>query len=271
MTKPQQQQHQYRFRGQVPPVRREPVRAEVTASTNGSVATLRIYDVIDSWGDVWGISAKEVAEALDALGPNVREIDLRLNSPGGEATEGVAILNVLRAHPARVVATVDGLAASAASFLACGADETIMARNSQVMIHDAWGLVIGNADDMRHYAGVLDKLSDNIASIYAAKASGTVEQWRTAMRAESWYNADEAVTAGLADRVLDAEAPPAQDRFDLTVFAHAGREAAPDPLVPARDEKSENAPEPAADQAAKVPASAATLARARADAVSVLA
>jgi hypothetical protein len=123
----------------------------------------------------WGVSAKEFAAVLDELGPNVTQIDLRINSPGGEAMEGVAILNLLRSHPAKVVATVDGLAASAASFIAAGADETIMARNSQLMIHDAWGLCVGNAQDMKDLADALDKLSDNIASIYADKAGGTIE------------------------------------------------------------------------------------------------
>jgi ATP-dependent Clp endopeptidase proteolytic subunit ClpP len=231
----QQAQQQYRFRGQLPPAQREPIKAEVTAKNNGTVATLRIFDVIDSWGGPFGVSAKEVAAALDEMGPSVTEIDLHLNSPGGEALEGIAILNLLRAHPARVTATVDGMAASAASFLAVGADETIMARNSQMMIHDAWGLVVGNATDMRELAGVLDKLSDNIASIYAEKAGGTTEQWRGAMQAETWYLADEAVTAGLADSVIAAEepAPAPANAFDLSVFAHSGRQDAPDPFIPA--------------------------------------
>jgi ATP-dependent Clp endopeptidase proteolytic subunit ClpP len=229
----QQAQQQYRFRGQLPPAQREPLKAEVATKTNGAVATLRIFDVIDSWGGPFGISAKEVAAALDEMGPSVTEIDLHLNSPGGEALEGIAILNLLRAHPARITATVDGMAASAASFLAVGADQTIMARNSQMMIHDAWGLVVGNATDMRELAGVLDKLSDNIASIYAEKAGGTTEQWREAMQAETWYLADEAVTAGLADSVIAAEEPVPANAFDLSVFTHPGRAEAPDPFIPA--------------------------------------
>jgi ATP-dependent Clp endopeptidase proteolytic subunit ClpP len=240
----QQAQQGYRFRGQLPPAQREPIKAEVTTKTNGTIATLRIFDVIDSYGGPWGISAKEVAAALDELGSQVTEIDLHLNSPGGEALEGIAILNVLRSHPARVTATVEGLAASAASFLAAGADETIMARNSQLMIHDAWGLCVGNATDMTDLAAVLDKLSDNIASIYADKAGGKTEEWRSAMKAETWYTAEEAVTAGLANSVLAADEAAASNAFDLGVFAHSGRADAPAPFIPASSDVPES-PAPA--------------------------
>lgn len=236
------ERHQaYRFRGQMPPEKREPIRAEIVAKQDGSEATIRLYDVIDSWGDVWGVSAKEFAAVLDELGSNVGTINLHINSPGGEAMEGVAILNLLRSHPARIVAVVDGLAASAASFIATGADETVMARNSQLMIHDAWGLCVGNAQDMADVAEALDKLSDNIASIYADKAGGTPDDWRTAMQSETWYNADEAVEAGLADSVQAKPAAEPQNRFDLTVFAHAGRDDAPEPFIPAQHDEPESA------------------------------
>lgn len=239
---------QYRFRGQQAPEKREPLRAEVSTrpDNGGAEVTLRLYDVIDSWGGSWGVSASEVAAALDGLDAGVQQINLHINSPGGEAMEGVAILNVLRAHSARVIATVDGLAASAASFIAAGADEVVMARNSQMMIHDAWGLCVGNAADMTEVADALDKLSDNIASVYAEKAGGSTETWRTAMRAETWFSAEETVSAGLADRVLAKDTDAPQDRFDLTVFAYAGRTEAPQPL-------SADTPEEAAAPAAATP------------------
>lgn len=240
----QQAQQQFRFRGQVPPAHREPLKAEVNTKTNESTATLRIFDVIDSWGGPFGVSAEEVAQALDGLGPNISDLDVHLNSPGGEALEGIAILNLLRAHPARVTVTVDGLAASAASFIAAGADHTVMARNSQLMIHDAWGLVVGNAEDMRDLAATLDKLSDNIASIYAEKAGGKTEEWRSAMKAETWYTADEAVEAGLANSVLMSEEAAPANAFDLSVFAHSGRADAPAPFIPATPDVPES-PAPA--------------------------
>ena len=236
----------FRFRGQTMP--QPGARASILAfaptteadEESPSVATLRLYDPIDSWGEYWGVSAKEFAIALAALPADVEEIRLHINSPGGEVFEAVAILNQLRQHRARVVAVVDGIAASAASFLAVGADETIMAPNSTLMIHDAWGICIGNAADMRDLGDLLDKLSNNIASIYAAKAGGAIEDWRSVMLAETWLTADEAVAAGLADSIDGDPQVEAENAFDLSQFRYAGRAEAPPPIVPGHD------PEPAA-------------------------
>lgn len=213
---------------------RTPLRAESPQGpVEDGVAVLRLYDPIDSWGGDWGVSAKEFARTLDDL-TDVGEIRLHVNSPGGEVFEGVAIMNLLREHPAKVTAVVDGLAASAASFIAASADEMVMGRNAELMIHDAWGLGIGNAADMRDLADRLDHLSNNIASVYAAKAGGTVQDWRDAMLAETWYSAEEAVTAGLADRVAGTPDAP-KDKFDLSAYTYAGRDQAPEPAVPSRE------------------------------------
>lgn len=240
----------YRFHGHRPPKAeaRTPVLAAVpTAETEDGVAVMRLYDPIDSWGGEWGVSAKEFVAALGDV--DASEIRLHINSPGGEVYEAIAVLNALRAHPARVVAIVDGIAASAASFVAAGADELIMARNAELMIHDAWGICIGNAADMRDLASRLDHVSDNIASIYADKAGGTVEDWRAAMLAETWYSADEAVAAGLADRVGET-ADAARNAFDLSVFTYTGRAEAPPPPLAPNDVRRANGLRPVAAGAA---------------------
>ncbi|TIC78786.1 head maturation protease, ClpP-related [Nocardioides sp. GY 10127] len=244
----------YRFWGhQKPPADAERLCSVVVrkATEEPTRATLRIYGPIDSWGGFWGVSAKEVAEALDALDESVTDITVRVNSPGGECFEGLAILNLLRAHRARVTAVVDGLAASAASFIAAGCDETVMAPGTTMMIHDPWSSAWGcNADEMRKEAGILDKIAESMASLYADAAGGTAADWRAVMVEETWYTADEAVTAGLAQSVAvipdtgqvatagndehdDAEDPLTDPAalFDLSHFAHAGRTAAPAPRV----------------------------------------
>ena len=242
-----------------------PVRAEIPTSTlDGTTAVLRLYDPVDSYGEFWGVSAKEFAQALDDLPSNITEIRLHINSPGGDVFDGVAIVNALRAHSARVVAVVDGIAASAASFIAAAADETLMAPNSELMIHDAWGLCVGNAAEMQQMAEMLDHISDNIASIYAAKAGGTVADWRAAMAKETWYSAEEAVAAGLADAVQELAAPvAAQNRHDLSIFTYAGRAAAPAPdrdvqptgaVVNQSTDTTPEEPEAAAPAAASPPA-----------------
>lgn len=178
-------------------------------------ADIDILADIGGWWD--GVDAATMVRDIRDL--DADEIRLNINSGGGSVFDAVAILNALRQHPAKVVANVLGLAASAASFIACGVDETTMAANSTMMIHGGSGVAIGNAKDMHDMADLLDKLNANIASVYAAKAGGTTESWLETMLAETWYTADEAVEAGLADRVVAGEkveaaeaAPSAENR-----------------------------------------------------------
>lgn len=129
-------------------------------------------------------------------------IDLHVNSPGGLVFDGVAIYSALRNHPATVDVVVDGIAASAASFVAMAGDSVAIERPARMMIHDAQGLTIGGPAEHREMLDLLDELSDTIALIYTDRAGGTVAGWRDAMRATTWYGAAAAVAAGLADRVV---------------------------------------------------------------------
>jgi ATP-dependent protease ClpP protease subunit len=200
------------------------------AESGDEPTEILIYDEIGSswWG---GVSAKQFAKDLSAI--DATAITVRLNSPGGDVFEGIAILNALRDHKAKITVRVDGLAASAASFIAMAGDEIVMGRNSEMMIHDAWGYAAGNAAEVRKYADELDRVSNNIASIYAERTEDTTaEEWRDVMREEVWYSADEAVAAGLADRVEAKKADNSKDAaasFDLSIFNYAGRRNAPAP------------------------------------------
>ncbi len=166
---------------------------------DGSVATIRMYGPIDSWGGFWGISTKDVGQVLDALPDSVEQIILRVNSPGGEVFEGVSILNMLRAHKATVTAVVDGLAASAASVIATGCDETVMSPGTQMMIHSPSTIVWGNASEMRKTADVLDGIEASIIEVYTDKAGE--KDWTALLADETWMTAKESVDLGLADRV----------------------------------------------------------------------
>ena len=210
----------YRFHGSNQPARRSVLNTVEPAEVDeAGVVTFQLYDPIDSWGGEWGVSAKEFTAALSLLDADaVNKIQVHINSPGGEVFEAITIINALRRFDARVVAVVDGLAASAASVLAAAADELVMAPNSTLMIHDAWGVCVGPAADMRSMADLLDKLSDNIADLYAAKSGTRAQEWRERMRAETWYTADEAVEAGLADRVETREQVEPAARFDLSIY-----------------------------------------------------
>jgi ATP-dependent protease ClpP protease subunit len=223
-----------------------------------TTAELYIYDEIGYWGTT---AAGLVAELSQLQG--VTQIDVHVNSPGGDVFDGLAIMNCLRAHAASVTTYVDGLAASIASVIAMAGDRIVMGPHSQLMIHEASGLCIGDADDMRSMAEMLDFQSDNIAGVYAERAGGTVETWRAAMVTESWYTAEEAVAAGLADEVAQRPVPtapgvPMDKAWDLTVFNHEGRDAAPAPVItpppaPAAEEPAAPATdEPAAPEDASV-------------------
>lgn len=207
-------------------------------ATSGRTATLRIYGTI---GRSWysdGADPLAIAKALDDIDADT--IEVHIHSPGGVIHDAVAIKNALERHPARIVAVVDGLAASSASWLAVCADEVVMAQDAQLMIHDAWTITLGDAADHHAQAALLDKFSDQIAAIYARRAGGDPADWRQAMRAETWYSDEEAVAAGLADRILKAadagdaasENTLRRPAFDLSAFEHAGRDHAPAPFIP---------------------------------------
>lgn len=165
----------------------------------GTIATIRMYGPIDSYGGWWGISASDVSDVLDSLPDTVTQIILRINSPGGEVFEAMSILNMLRAHKASVLGVVDGLAASAGSVIAAGCDETVMSPGTQMMIHSPSTIVWGNASEMRKVADVLDGIEESIIEIYRTKAGES--SWGELLANETWFTAQQAVEAGLADRV----------------------------------------------------------------------
>lgn len=201
-------------------------------ATGASTAKMTIDGRMDPDGAPYGISATEVAAALDELPDSTQRLDVHINSRGGDAFEGLAILNRLAQADVEVHTHVDGIAASAASAIAMAGKTVTMAPSSTLMIHDAAGLAMGQAADMRVLAESLDVISDMYADAYAAKAGGTRAQWRALMQPETWYRADEAVSAGLADGIATGKTP-ASASFDLSIFAYAGRDAAPAPALPA--------------------------------------
>lgn len=208
----------------------------VMGDGDASAASVHIYGDIGSWG----ITAAAFVDELKMV--DAAEINLYINSPGGEVFDGLAIHNALRSHRARVMVQVDSLAASIASVIAMAGDRIVMSPHSQMMIHDASGVSCGNPEELREYADFLDRQSDNIAAVYAERAGGTKLQWRKRMQAETWYFADEAVEAGLADEVAapdrQPDVPAQEDRavaaaWDLAVYnyAHTGRDDAPAPEI----------------------------------------
>lgn len=162
----------------------------------GPRATVRIYSEIG----FFGVTAEDLAAELDDI--SAPEIEVQINSPGGDVFDGLAIFNSLRAHPARVTTRVDGIAASAASVIAQAGDHRVMLSSSQMMIHEAWGLAIGPASEMREFADLLDQQNDVLAALYADRAGRDADEMRSLMAAETWLTDQAAVDAGLADEVV---------------------------------------------------------------------
>ncbi len=176
------------------------VRAAGSETVEGS---LYVYTEIGGWFD--GITADSIRTALDGL-KGVDVLNIFINSPGGDVFEAKAIYAQLMRFSAKKVVTIDGLAASAASFIAMAGDEIKAAPESTFMIHDAWGIGFGNAKDMRECADLLDMLSDDIAAIYARKTGKDVSAMREMMKAESWMTAAKALDEGFIDSVIEYDA-----------------------------------------------------------------
>ncbi len=178
-------------------------------------AVVYVYDEIG----VFGIQAVEFVKDLNAM--KSKTIHVRVNSPGGNVGDGMAIYNALKEHPSRIIAHIDGLAASISSVIPMAADEIHMAENTFLMIHEPWSIMIGGAEDFRREADLLDKVGGQIMAVYQARSGAddeTVQDW---MGEETWFTAEEALEANLIDQISkNKDAKATAGLFDLSVFAH---------------------------------------------------
>lgn len=158
---------------------------------------ISVYDEIGGFG----VTAKDfLAELKKYKG---RHIDLRINSVGGSVIEGAAIYNALRRHKGGLTVHVDGLAASMASVIAMAGEEVVMADNAMMMVHNPWSMSVGDADDLRKEADVLDKLKATLVSAYVRKTGRERGEIEEMMDEETWLDSTEAVAMGFADSIED--------------------------------------------------------------------
>lgn len=176
-----------------------------------SNATITIYDVIGE--DFWsggGFTAKRMSAALRSIGE--KPVTVAINSPGGDMFEGLAIFNMLKDHKFEVTVKVMGLAASAASLIAMAGDSIQMGQGSFLMIHNAWGAVVGDQHAMRDAADMFAPFDAAMADIYAARSGLDIAEIAKMMNAETFINAKEALAKGFADTTFEAtKAPDAGD------------------------------------------------------------
>jgi ATP-dependent Clp protease protease subunit len=171
---------------------------------DGTLELLVYEDIGEDWWSGGGVTAKTIKQEIDQAGPFTK-ISVRINSPGGDAFEGVAIYNVLRAQGKPIAVFVDGIAASAASVVAMAGDTRVMGSGAMLMIHNAWSSCVGYAEDMRKMADVLDKVSTSVAETYITRAGMTADKAKELMDAESWLGAAESVALGLATGIAEPE------------------------------------------------------------------
>lgn len=228
---------------------------KIEAKADSQEATIYLYDMIvdsDQEAEWWGgVSPQAFIQALGEV--TAPTIHLRVNSPGGSVFAARSIEQAIREHSSTVIAHVDGLAASAASFLIMAADEIHMAPGSFLMIHKAWTFAYGNSADLIKTAGLLDQIDASLVKTYAARSSQASEDIAQWMAQETWIEADNAVELGFANKVSDAAQPKAASTlvqgWDLSAFENAKtlkpKAAAPAaPAAPAPKAQDPTPPQP---------------------------
>ncbi len=242
-----------------------PARCEVRNTDQG--AEILLYGVVDSevwWGDE--VTAEQIVLALAEIGSDT-DVTVRINSPGGLVTEGMAMYNALVAHRGRVTTQVDGIAASIASVVMMAGEERVaLGEGATVMIHNAWGFAIGDHRDMSSTAALLQQMDGQIAGIYANRGTISKDDALAAMGEETWYTAEDAIAAGFLTGMHDGHTGEVQNCIrdvDLSGFQNVPQAlitnerrspapvaAAPAPADPAEPEVSpipEDAPAPVAE------------------------
>ena len=186
--------------------------------------TIYLYDMIvgsDAEAQMFGgISPQSFAEALAGM---TGTVTLRINSPGGDVFGSRAMAQAMREYPDEIIAQVDGYAASAASLIAASATKCVMAPGALMMIHKAWTLGIGNADDFLSTAALLEKIDSTLADSYAAKSGGDAAKFADMMAQETWFTPQEAKDAGLCDEIISdtKEKVSALGKWDISAFERA--------------------------------------------------
>ena len=205
-----------------------PIRADATATD----AHVYINDVIDAF---WGASAASLITAL--VGQQDKTVHLHINSPGGDVFEARAMAAALVAHPGKVVAHIDGLCASAATYLALAASEVRMTDGGLFMVHNSWTMAYGNKTELRATADLLDKIDGTIASDYTRKTGASAEQVVAWMDATTWFTAAEALAAKFIDAIdPNTKQDTTQAQWNLAAYPNAPKPAdkAPEPDLTAQ-------------------------------------
>lgn len=200
---------------------------------------IAIYDEIGAFG----VSAKSFLADLQRI-PADHTILLKIHSPGGEVFDGNAIFNSLKRRAADVVVQIEGIAASMATVISLAGHHVKMAANGFYMIHNPWGMAMGDASELRDQAELLDKIRSNMVGAYAAKSGQSPEQITAWMDAETWFTAEQALAAGFVDEITDGIALAASANRPALLAKFRNTPAA---LLTPEPPRMENETQPAAE------------------------
>lgn len=178
-------------------------RFEVLAKTKNS-AEIAIYGNVGSQYD--GITAKGFNDLLNSLGPEVKELSIRINSPGGSVFEGITIYERLKQFKAKKKVYVDGLAASIASVIALAGDEIFIGEGAMMMIHRPWTIAMGNSSEFERTINLLDKIEDSMIAIYSRKTGLSRTELSKMMEEDYWMTSQQAIDLGFANTLVEASA-----------------------------------------------------------------
>jgi ATP-dependent protease ClpP protease subunit len=164
-------------------------------------AVAYMYGTVGSgwWGDITSEKTREMFDNIDA-----EEIEIHINSNGGDAFEGIAICNYLRNHKAKVTAVIDGIAASAASLIAMGADKIVMPSNTTMMVHRASTYAYGNAESLEKQAKMLRDVDSALIQSYKNRFNGEFFELEALLDNETYMTAEKAKSYGLCDEIVDS-------------------------------------------------------------------
>jgi len=219
----------------------------IRVETVDNASHVYIYDVIDGF---WGASATGLLTAFAAAGKG--DLHLHINSPGGDVFEARAMAAIVVAHPGNVAVHIDGLAASAATYLALSGNSVSMTQGGMLMVHESWSLAYGNKRELTKTASLLSQIDDTIIADYVARTGKSADEVRGWIEAETWFQADQALELGFIDAIdtntkrSAASAQASAARWNLNAYANAPKPA-PKPAPPPPPEIT---PQPGPDLAA---------------------
>jgi len=189
------------------------VKQYYSMSAGEDTAEIYIFGEITSWPlEESDVSSYLLSRQIE--GADVKEINVYINSYGGEVAEAVAIYNTLRRHPAKVRTFCEGFACSAASVIFMAGEERVMERASLLMVHNAWTQAGGNASELRKAADDLEKINDTVAGIYRDAVSISGEELQSLLDNETWISPEEAVRMGFATAIAGETSSPGRAAAD---------------------------------------------------------